>query len=61
MWQWRFNGAVMSEYIEAIEKYLQVNPNIGKAALVELLTKRFSNLSREQAWMLVSRYFNKGT
>jgi hypothetical protein len=28
---------------------------------VEMLTKRFPNLSREAAWILVSRYFNKKT
>jgi hypothetical protein len=28
---------------------------------VEMLTKRFPNLSREEAWILVSRYFNKKT
>jgi hypothetical protein len=51
----------MSEYIQAIEKYLRVNPRLGKAALVEMLTKRFPNLSLEEAWILVSRYFNKQT
>jgi hypothetical protein len=50
----------MSEYLQALEKYLEVNPSMGKAALVELLTKRFPKLSREEAWILVSRYFNKG-
>lgn len=48
----------MSEYIQAIEKYLQVNPSMGKTALVEMLTKRFPSLSREEVWILVSRYFN---
>ena len=49
----------MSEYIQAIEKYLRVNPSIGKAALVEMLTKRFPKLSRKEAWILVSGYYNK--
>jgi hypothetical protein len=48
----------MPEHAEAIEKYLRENPRLGKAALVELLTRRFSTLSREEAWILVSRYFN---
>jgi hypothetical protein len=54
-------GTAMSEYLQALEKYLEVNPSMGKEALVELLTKRFPKLSREEAWILVSRYFNKKT
>jgi hypothetical protein len=32
----------MPEYIQAIERYLLDKPKLSKAALVELLTKRFS-------------------
>ncbi len=49
----------MPEYIQAIERYLLDNPKLSKPALVELLTKRFSNLSADEAWIIVSRYFNK--
>jgi len=49
----------MPEYIQAIEKYLLDNPKLNKPALVELLRKRFSNLSRDEAWTIVSRYFNE--
>jgi hypothetical protein len=49
----------MSEYVHAIEKYLLDNPNLSKPALVEMLTKRFPNLSEDAAWIIVSRYFNK--
>ena len=49
----------MPEYIRAIEKYPLDNPKLSKPALVELLTKRFSNLSEDEAWIIVSRYFNK--
>jgi len=48
----------MSEHIQAIEMYLGRNPSLGKGALVQLLTNRFPNLSRDQTWVLVSRYFN---
>jgi len=49
----------MLEYIMAIQKYLSENPNLGKAALVQLLLKRFSTrLSQQEAWVVVSRYFN---
>jgi hypothetical protein len=48
----------MPEYIQAIEKFLSDNPNLGKAALVELLTARFPNLNRDDAWTLVARYCN---
>ncbi len=54
-----FQGAAMPEYIQAIEKYLLDNPKLSKPALVELLRKRFSNLSKDEAWIIVSRYFNK--
>ncbi len=54
-----FQGATMPEYIQAIERYLLDNPKLSKPALVELLTKRFSNLSADEAWIIVSRYFNK--
>ncbi len=46
----------MPEYIQAIERYLLDNPKLSKPALVELLTKRFSNLSADEAWIIVSRY-----
>jgi len=49
----------MPEYIQAIERYLLDNPKLSKPALVELLTKRFPNLSADEAWVIVSRYFNK--
>ena len=49
----------MPKYIQAIERYLLDNPKLSKPALVELLTKRFPNLSAEEAWIIVSRYFNK--
>ncbi len=39
----------MSEYIQAIERYLLDNPKLSKPALVQLLTKRFSNLSADEA------------
>lgn len=49
----------MTDYFVAIQKYLNENPNLGKAALVQLLLKRFgTSLSNEEAWVLVSRYFN---
>jgi hypothetical protein len=49
----------MSDYIEAIQKYLKGNPNLGKPALMQLLMKRFpTTLTHEEAWILVSRYFN---
>ena len=52
----------MHDYIAAIQRYLNENPNLGKAALVQLLLKRFeTSLSREDAWILVSRYFNTVT
>jgi len=51
----------MTKYIQAIEKYLFDNPKLSKPALVELLTKRFSDLSADEAWIIVSRYFNKKT
>ncbi len=54
-----FRGSFMQEYIQAIERYLLDNPKLSKPALVELLTKRFSNLSANEAWIIVSRYFNK--
>ena len=54
-----FQGAAMQEYVHAIEKYLLDNPKLSKPALVELLTKRFSTLSADEAWIIVSRYFNK--
>jgi hypothetical protein len=54
-----FQGAPMPEYIQAIERYLLDNPKLSKAALVELLTKRFSNLSANEAWIIVSRHFNE--
>jgi hypothetical protein len=53
-----FRGA-MPQYIQAIERYLLDNPKLSKPALVELLTKRFSNLSANEAWIIVSRYFNE--
>jgi hypothetical protein len=49
----------MSEYIQAIERYLLDNPKLSKPTLVELLTKRFPNLPAEEAWLIVARYFNK--
>ena len=49
----------MQEYIQAIERYLLDNPKLSKPALVELLTKRFSNLPADEAWTIVSCYFNK--
>ena len=49
----------MPEYIQAIERYLLDNPKLSKPALVELLTKRFPNLSADEACVIVSRYFNK--
>ena len=52
------SGAAMPEYIQAIERYLLDNPKLSKSALVELLTKRFSNLPADEAWTIVSRYFN---
>jgi hypothetical protein len=51
----------MAEYIQAIERYLLDNPKLSKPALVELLAKRFSSLSADEAWIIVSRYFNKKT
>ena len=51
-------NAKMPEYNQAIEKFLSDNPNLGKAALVELLTARFPNLNRDDAWTLVARYCN---
>ena len=48
----------MPEYIQAIEKFLSDNPNLGKAALVELLTARFPKRNRGDAWILVTRYCN---
>jgi hypothetical protein len=50
--------AKMPEYIQAIEKFLSDNPNLGKAALVELLTARFPKLNQGDAWILVTRYCN---
>src|SRR5882724_11516729 len=58
-WKQAFQGTAMPEYIQAIERYLLDNPKLSKPALVELLTKRFSNLSADEAWIIVSRYFNK--
>jgi hypothetical protein len=49
----------MPEYIQAIEKYVLDNPKLSKPAVVELLTKRFSNLSADEAGIVVSRYFDK--
>jgi len=49
----------MPEYIQLIERYLLDNPKLSKPALVELLTKRFPNLSAGEAWIIVARYFNK--
>jgi len=53
------SGAAMPEYVQAIERFLLDNPKLSKPALVELLTKRFSNLPADEAWTIVSRYFNK--
>jgi hypothetical protein len=39
----------------------KIHVGAGKNAKRTLLTKRFPNLSREEAWILVSRYFNKKT
>jgi hypothetical protein len=50
---------VTLNYTEVIEEYLQANPSLGKAALVELLMKRFSALSRGETWLLVSSYINR--
>ena len=50
----------MPEHIQAIEKYLSANPQLGKPALVELLMKRFPTLSQNEAWIIVARYFNIG-
>lgn len=52
-------GAKISELALAIETFLGKSPTLGKAALVQLLTKRFPALSPDQAWILVSRYFNR--
>ena len=49
----------MPKYVQAMEKYLLDNPKLSKAALVELLTKRFPTLSADEAWIIVSHYFNK--
>jgi hypothetical protein len=49
----------MPEYLQAIERYPLDDRSLSKPALVELLTKRFSDLSADQAWIIVSRYFNK--
>jgi hypothetical protein len=49
----------MPEYIQVIERYLLDNPKLSKAALVELLSKRFPNLPTGEAWIIVTRYFNK--
>ena len=51
-------NAKMPEYNQAIEKFLSDNPNLGKAALVQLLTARFPNLSKAEAWTLVAHYCN---
>ena len=51
-------NAKMPEYIQAIEKFLSDNPNLGKAALVQVLTSRFPNLSNAEAWTLVAHYCN---
>jgi hypothetical protein len=48
----------MPEYIQAVEQFLSDNPNLGKAALVQLLTARFPNLNRAEAWTLVARHCN---
>jgi len=49
----------MPNYVQAIEKYLLDNANLSKSALVELLTKRFPTLSAGEAWIIVTRLFNK--
>ncbi len=52
------SDAKMPEYIQAVESFLSDNPNLGKAALVELLTARFPKLNQGDAWILVTRYCN---
>lgn len=49
----------MEDHLLAIEKYLLDNPQLSKPALVELLAKRFPKLSKDEAWIIVSRYFNQ--
>jgi hypothetical protein len=49
----------MPEYIQAVEQFLSDNPNLGKAALVQLLTARFPNLNKAEAWTLVAHYCNE--
>jgi hypothetical protein len=49
---------VSSEHAQAIEQYLGENPRLGKASLVQLLVRRFSTLSSDDAWIAVARYFN---
>ncbi len=39
----------MPEYIQAIEKFLSDNPNLGKSALVQLLTAWFPKLNKAEA------------
>ena len=50
--------AKMPENIQAIEKFLSDNPALGKSALVQLLTARFPNLNKAEAWTLVAHYCN---
>jgi hypothetical protein len=49
----------MPEYIQAIEKFLSDNPNLGKSALVQLLAARFPKLNQAEAWTLVAHYCNE--
>ena len=49
----------MPEYIQAVEQFLSDNPSLGKAALVQLLTARFPNLNKAEAWILVAHYCNE--
>ena len=49
----------MPDYVLALEKFLLDNPQLSKPALVELLTKRFPQLKVDEAWIIVSRYFNQ--
>jgi hypothetical protein len=51
------NKTETSELVQAIEQYLGKNPTLGRAAVVQLLTKRFPALSRDQVWISVARYF----
>jgi hypothetical protein len=44
--------------ILAIQKYLSVNPTLSKQAVVDLLVKQFPMLCKNDAWILVARYFN---